>query len=44
MSKAKPDEGGRREGDTTPICAAWTPAPSGAISWTCVCVHDLQEF
>ncbi len=44
MSKAGPDGGGRREGDITPTCAAWGPASSGAISWTCVWVRDLQEF
>ena len=44
MSKGGAEEGGRGEGDTTPTCAAWGPASSGAISWICVSVHDLQQF
>ncbi len=44
MSKAGPDGGGRREGESTPTCAAWGLPPSGAISWICVSVRDLQEF
>ena len=45
MSKAGPwkDGGGEHEGDTTPTCAAWGPASSGAISWICMSLHDLQD-
>ncbi len=44
MSKGGADWKCRGEGDTTPTCAAWGPASSGAISWICVSVHDLQQF